>query len=186
MLSYKNDSTLKADLVSEMKKHRKQDALIKGSYSANNGIFKGCAVGCAVQSLNVKRGLHIAHDDHAALAEASGNPEWLYRLADHLFENLPKPQNSEFAVDYLVAIPVGVDLEPVKWKFCAFILKENIERVLLLKIDDKLKQQVVEAVQGVLSIHEKAIETGKWDESAAESAAVGGLHQICERTPKTS
>ena len=97
-----------------MKKHRNLDALIKGSYAKENGIFKGCAVGCAVQSLNVKRGLHIKHDDHAGIAEASGVPEWLYRLADTLFENLPEPENQDFAVEYLEAIPGGVNLEPVK------------------------------------------------------------------------
>ncbi len=183
MLSYLNDPKLKTAMVAEMEKHQKQDAIIKGTYAQQNGMFKGCAVGCAVQSLNISRGLHIQHDDHASLAEAIQIPEWLWRLQDGLFENLPEPLNSQFAVDFIKAIPVGIDLEPVKWKFCAFILKENIERVLLLKIDAKLKEQVVTAIKGVLDLHEKAVMSGKWDESAwsaAESAAESAAGSAAE------
>jgi len=169
-LSYHNDKKLKDDMVKEMLHHQKADALIKGTYSRMNGIFRGCAVGCGVQSLNLKRGLTIKHDDHAEYAKALGVPEWLARLEDTLFENLPEKESKEFPVKLLKVIPVGVNLESVKWKFSAFILKENIERVLLLKIEDKLKEQVVNAIKGVLNLHEKAVETGKWDESAAESA----------------
>lgn len=89
MLSYHNDSKLKKDMVSEMKIHKKQDDFMKGAYVHQSGRFKGCAVGCAVQSLNVKRGLTLPHDNHAKLAEASGILEWLWRLQDTLFEQLP-------------------------------------------------------------------------------------------------
>lgn len=136
-----------------------------------NGKFQGCAVGCAVQSLNVKRGLSLSHNDHFALAEASGIPEWLYRIQDTIFEGLPKGEGGKFSIEFFEAINPGVNLEPVKWKFYAFILKENIERVLLLNIDDKLKQEVVEAIHDVLSLHEKAIKNGEWAARSAASAA---------------
>ena len=174
LLSYHNDPQLKADIVAEMKIHQKQDDLIKGSYKQENGRFKGCAVGCGVQSLNVKKGLSIRHDDHLGYANALGIPEWLARLEDILFEGLEETESNSFPVRFLKAIPIGVDLEPVKWKFCAFILKEQIDLVLGLKIDVKLKEQVVNAIQDVLSLHVRAIKSGQWDEkaeSAAESAA---------------
>ncbi len=171
-LSYHNDATLKKDMVEEMAIHKKQDAFIKGTYGHMNGQFKGCAVGCGIHSLNVRRNLGIeAFGDHAAYSKALGIPEWLARLEDTLFENLPKKEANNFPLDFVKAMPIGVDLEPVKWRFCALILKENIERVLTLKIKDDLKQQVVESIQGVLKLHETAIDTGKWDESAAGSAA---------------
>ena len=169
MLTYQNDKKFKKEMVSEMVWHRKQDNLIKGTY-AKNGKF--CAVGCGVESLNRRKGLEIKHDDHAAYAKALGIPEWLARLEDTLFENLPSEESKEFPVKFLRAIPVGVDLEPVKWRFCAFILKENIERVLALKdISEDLKKQVVDAIRGCLALHEQAVKSGNWDESAAESAA---------------
>jgi len=170
-VSYHNDPKLKKDMVSEMKKHYEMDAFDKGTYGHMNGQFKGCAVGCGVNSLNVRRGLKIAVDDHAEYSKALGIPEWLARIEDTLFEKLPEKESKEFPLAFVKAIPIGVDLEPVKWKFCSFLLKENIDRVLKLKIDDKLKEQVVTAIQGVLKLHENALETGKWDESAAWSAA---------------
>src|SRR3990167_353368 len=154
-----------------MEKHRKNDQFIKGKYSQMNGKFKGCAVCCAIDSMNVRLKKNYAYDSHKVFEEAIGVPEWLARLSDTIFEGLPEVDNSKFAVDFLKAIPVGVNLEPVKWHFCAFILKENIERVLSLKIDDKLKDQVVSSIRQCLALHENAIKTGLWDESAARSAA---------------
>ena len=166
MLSYLNDKKLKTAIVKEMKEHQKHDQFIKGSYGKENGIFKGCSVGCAVHSLNRIKGITIPYGSHSRLAEAIGIPEWLWLLNDTLFENLPDGENSQFSVDFLNAVPVGVDLTSVRWKFCAFILKENIERVLLLDIKDEIKKQVVDAIRGVLVLHEEAIKT----RSAAESA----------------
>lgn len=172
MKSFNGEAQLKADLIDEMKKHQEADDFLKGTYAKQNGRFKGCAVGCSVQSLIVRRGVKIAHNDHAALGDAIGAPEWLMRLQDTLFENLPEKESKAFPVKFYEAMPVGVNLDPVKWKFCAFILKGNIERVLSLKdIEDNLREQVVTAIQGVLSVHEKAIQSGEWDQSAAESAA---------------
>ncbi len=45
-------------------------------------------------------------------------------------------------------------------------MKENIDRVLNLDISDGLKEQVVSAIRQVLNVHETAIKTGEWNESA--------------------
>ena len=172
LISYHNDPKLKESIVSEMCKHQKQDQFIKGTYAKMNGKFKGCAVGCAIDSFNIKLGKSYDKNNHKAFEEAIGVPEYLARVQDTIFEGLPEKENSKFAVDFLAAIPVGVNLYPVKWKFCAFILKENIERTLTLKyISDELKEKVVNSIRQCLKLHEDAIETGKWDESAAVSAA---------------
>jgi len=156
LLSFHNDEKIKQKYVERLEAHAKADEFIKGGYWENG---KGCAVGCTIHS-----------DSHRAYETELGIPEWLARLEDVLFEGLDNRDAKTFAVDFLISIPVGVDLNPIKWKFCAYILKENIDRVLKLKIDDKLKQQVVEAVQGCLKINEDAIRSGKWDDSAAKSA----------------
>ena len=170
MLSYKSDKKLKSMMVKEMKLHQEQDAIIKGAYGKENGIFKGCAVGCAVRSLNLKMNKHYAYGDHTAYEKELGLPEWLARLEDKIFEGLPDDEAKRFPVEFLKSIPVGVNLDSVKWKFCSFILRENIERVLALTIDEALKKQVVDAIRQCLALQEKAIKTGKFDESA-ESAA---------------
>ncbi len=173
--TYKGDIELKKYMVKEAVAHRKSDELVKGTYGdISAGAWKGCAVGCAIKSLNAKLGTNHSTADHSFLEEQSLYPEWLARLQDTLFEGLPEKESQQWPERFTKAIPVGVsfkDLEPIRWKFCALILKENIERVLTLNIKDELKKQVVDAIQGVLTLHENALTTGVWDESAARSAA---------------
>ena len=97
-------------------------------------------------------------------------PEWLARLGKTLFEGLPDDRAKDFRRQFLDAIPVWVNLEPVKWKFCVFLLNENIERVLLLDIDTHLKEQVASAIRECLALHERAIVTGVFDCNASQSA----------------
>src|SRR3990167_5856830 len=169
-LSYHNDKILKRDIISEMKIHEKQDGIIKGTYSKMNGVFKGCAIGCGVESLNKKRGLSLKHDNHATYSEALGIPEWLARLEDSIFEGLDEKEAKTFPVQFLKAIPIGVNLDVVQFKFKKFLLKENFERVEKLKIDQKLKDQVLKAIDLVIGVVDGAIKVGKIDDSAARSA----------------
>ena len=175
LLSYKNNPELKIAFVREIEKHRKADALERGHYGKENGKWKGCAVACSLRSLAIlnKEKLVVEYKDHKKLAvEILGGEqnEWLARLEDTIFEGLSVKESKQWPTQFSKATPVGKNLEPIKWKFCTFILKENIDRVLTLEISDGLKKQVVDAIRGVFEIHEKAIQTGKWDESVAESA----------------
>ena len=172
MKSYLNDTKLKRDFVKEIKWHSDQDKFIKGTYQqGSNGDFKGCAVGCSIHSLNRIKGKKFETDNHKIYETELGIPEWLARLEDTIFEGLPTKEAMEWPLKFSKAIPVGVDLEPVKWKFSAYLMKENIDRVLSLNIIDELKEQVVSSIRGVLKLNEDAIKTGKWDGSAARSAA---------------
>ncbi len=171
MISYKNDPKLKKLFVAEIEKHRKADQIIQGTYGQENGKWKGCAVGCSIHSLNTKLGKAYKTNDHTVYEKELGIPEWLARLEDTLFESLSVQDAKKWPGQFAKAVPVGVNLEPVKWKFCAHLMKENIERVLTLDISEDLKKQVVDAIRQVLSVYESAIETGTWNESAARSAA---------------
>jgi hypothetical protein len=162
-LSFKNDPKIKRALVKRMNDHIKADELVQ---KATGQDGKGCTVWCALNNGDLKRGY-----DHTAFPDVLGLPEWLARLQDTLFENLNQEDAKAFSASWVKAIPVGKNLEPVKWKFCVFILKENIERVLLLDIADDLKKQVVDSILGVITLHDDAIKSGNWNESAAESAA---------------
>src|SRR3990167_2899616 len=131
MLTFHNNHKIKEKYLSRIEAHFLADEIIKGKYWEGG---KGCAVGCTIHSSN-----HLAYETKL------GIPEWLARLEDLLFENLPSDKAKLWPKKFLEAVPVGVDLQPVRWKFCAFILKENINRVLLLEISDVLKDQVVDA-----------------------------------------
>ncbi len=173
LIAYKNDPVLKKKFVAEIIKHRKADQITQRTYGEENGKWKGCAVACSLRSLAIleRERLVTTYDQHAEYETKLGIPEWLARLEDTIFEGLPVEDAKKWPEQFSEAIPVGANLEPVKWKFCAVILKENIDRVLTLKIADDLKKQVVDAIQDVLSLHENAVKIGKWDESAVRSAA---------------
>ncbi len=147
------------------------DMILQGTYSQGTGDnWRGCAVGCSIHSLNRLQNKRYTTDDHTVYEEALGIPEWLARLEDTIFEGLPKDDAMKWPLRFAKAVPVGKDLESIKWKFCAFVLSRNIERVLTLNIADELKEQIVSSIRGVLVLHEEAIKTGVWGESAAWSA----------------
>ena len=172
LISYHGDENLKKQLVSEIAQHRTADQIIQGTYGEGIGKnWRGCAVGCSIHSLNRKLGKKYSISDHKVYEKALGLPEWLARLEDEIFDGLPKEEAMKWPEQFAQAIPVGVNVERVKWQFCSFILKENSERVLTLNISDELKKQVVESIQGVLAVHENALKSGIWDQFAAESAA---------------
>ena len=153
------EAKVKKHFVNQLLEHRRLEHLVQGVGFEKNGTTKGCNIGCLFE-----------HYDHAKGEQESGIPEVLLRLADTIFEGLPAKKANDFAVEWPKAIKPGADISRVRWQFCAFILKENIKRVLLLKIKDKLKEQVVSAIKGVCDLHEKAAITGEWNQSAARSA----------------
>ena len=170
-LSWKSDKKLKTALVKEMYSHKEQDQIIKGTYGKQNGVWKGCAVGCAIHSLNIKKKTDWKTDDHSVYEKELGIPLFLAYLEDNIFEGLPDKDNSQFAVDFLEAIPVGVNLEPVKYKFLKYLLEENHKTVSALKdIKDDLKKQVLNAIDMCMAVMDGAIKTGKIDGSAASAA----------------
>ena len=173
--TYKNDAAFKAMFVAETIKHRKVDKLIKGTYGqGENGTFKGCAVGCAIETINNQLGKSYDNSAHSVLEEESLYPEWLAHLQDTIFEGLEESLSQTWPERFSKAIPVGVeftDLDKVKYQFCIYLLKENIKTVKSLDISDSLRTQVIDSIRQVVKLHENALSTGEWDGSAAESAA---------------
>ena len=158
MIAFHGDPKVKAKYLSRLKAHAKADEIQHGYYWENG---KGCAVGCTIHS-----------NSHKAYEKELGLPEWLARLEDRLFEGMGNGEAKKFPIQFLSSIPVGMEnFDLVKWKFSAFLMKENIKRVEGLKITKDLKEQVVSAIQGVLTVHENAIDSGVWNGSAADSAA---------------
>jgi hypothetical protein len=113
--TYRNDPALKAELVARMRDHQDADRLIRGTYW---DVGKGCAVGCTViDILAAEQGVSLADVDiddttwHEEWARVTGLPEWLGRLGDWLFENLPGERWRSWPLELLEAVPVGVNLD---------------------------------------------------------------------------
>jgi len=156
MLSFHNDIEVKEKYVNRVKAHAKADNLIQGTGWENG---KGCAIGCTLESF-----------DHSAYPTELGLPEWSAKLEDKLFEGMENKFAMKFPLDFLEAIPVGVDLEPVKWKFCSYLCSENLSIVENCDIDKDLKSQVSDSIKTIKSLHDNAAKTGVWYGSEADSA----------------
>ena len=96
MLAYHNDQNLKADILKQLRAHKKADEIVKGQYWENG---KGCAVRCTVHS-----------SDHAAYETKFGIPIMLARLEDTIFEGLPNGRAKEWPIQFMSAIEPGADL----------------------------------------------------------------------------
>lgn len=169
--SYHGDSNLKFLVISEMERHRVADQFIKGSYERSDGVFKGCAVGCTIDSINKILGKSYNYNSHEAFEETIGVPTWLAYLQDRIFEGLPCGEDSQFAVDFLSSIPIGIDLNCIRNKFFSFLMGENIKLVRgLSDLTDELRDQFVSCIQGVLDLYiSDSTDIKAW--SAARAAA---------------
>lgn len=130
--AYHNDPALKTQVVALIHWHREQDRLIKGVYQdTRTGVFRGCAVGCTLRSLQEITG--IAQEDYSVRARYEtliGVPQALAGVQDRLFETLPTPENQAFAVAFLDAIPVGADLSLVWPHLAVWLLTDPVYGVV--------------------------------------------------------
>jgi hypothetical protein len=125
LLAFHGDTQLKADLLAEIIKHRKQDQIVKGSYGRENGVWKGCAVGCSIHSLNQVRGLELDTSQHAAYESGFGIPRILARLEDGIFESLPDDLHLTWPERFISATPVNADLSLVWPQFAHWMLVDQ-------------------------------------------------------------
>jgi hypothetical protein len=165
MLSFHGKQEIKDKYLNRVIKHRELDNIIQG-IGWENG--KGCAVGCTLENYN-----------HSRYPMELGLPEWLARLEDKIFEELPKEKAMLWPERFLDAIPVGVCVEKVKH----IISIKRMER--LLEIQNKLlekhnEQYIVDTINSIklvinchkLELNEQYCDWSAWAaaESAAESA----------------
>ena len=157
MLSYHGDATIKTKFALRFAAHRAADDVIQGTGFDGS---RGCFVGCTLDNY-----------DHAQFPIELGWPEWLARLADKIFEGIPKAEAAQFGTDLLAAVPVGVDLEPVRFHLALARHQIQIER--LRGNPEPYAAQCIAALEGVIAFCKQSLD-GFSDEaawSAARSAA---------------
>jgi hypothetical protein len=167
MLAYHNDPQLKEQFLSLLRWHQEQDRIIKGKYADNpkNGLisvagfslpskFKGCAIGCSINSLKAITGrTDIEYGDHAAYEELIGVPHILARLEDGIFERLPDEKSQAWPVRFAEAIPAGADLSLVWPRFAHWLLVDERDGVIrFAKTDDQR-----DAIRGVAELYQDTI-----------------------------
>ncbi len=165
LLAFNKDKKLKAGLLKEVHKHYEQDQIIKGTYGDASMVkFRGCAVGCSIDSYNRLTGEKNYTGSHVTF-EKFGFPEWLARVQDTIFEGLPKDKSVKWPERFFKAVRPGADLNKIKGPFLVFVLQSDLKNV-----DKKKFPYVVKSIKDIIALHKrKSVTAEEW--SAAESAA---------------
>ena len=150
--SWHGDPAIKEKYQARMRAHIEADELIRGQGWEEG---KGCAVGCTFDAY-----------DHTRGPVEIGMPEWLMRLIDVIFEGVSEERSILWPEQFLEAVPVGIDLEPVRWKLAIARHKRQLE--VLTTNQEPYARQVEGALHMTIAYFEMLL-SGE-PESAAESA----------------
>jgi hypothetical protein len=144
MKSFHNKPELKEMMLEEVLKHQKADEIIQGSYESRG---KYCAVGCSIESLNMRLGKHYSHGDHSVYETELGIPKIIARLEDRIFEGLEREKAKMFPLRFIQAVPVGVDLSLVWPKFAIWLLGDEKDGVIKYVETDEQKKIIIDIVE---------------------------------------
>lgn len=115
LIAYHGNKKLKSGALKKMREHRKADRIIQAfgywAEDPDDGVWKGCAVGCLIES-----GRHSEYEPQF------GIPALLAHLEDGIFESLPATVAKDWPVRFLNAIPVGADLSTVWPQFVVWLM----------------------------------------------------------------
>lgn len=126
MKAFTNTPITKKKLLQHLESHKKADAFIKGSYSNKISntppkpfsyrYFKGCAIGCAVNSVNLELGNNefIGNSDHKALSRRLNIPSDILYLIDNMFETMSINEGENLMIDFIKNVKIGSDLSVIK------------------------------------------------------------------------
>ena len=151
MLTWHNEPHRRDKMVASMAAHILADRLVAGATGGSQQ--KGCTVACAYQSvIGTWEGCY----DHAGLADHLGVPQWVPRLADRIYEGLPKDDQPAFSQAWLARLPVGVDVvtSGLSRRLMAWVIREsrgNMQRCrdAFVANRDKIPARIYDARQEV-------------------------------------
>lgn len=132
LVAYNNDPKLKSALVREIKWHQKQDRIVQGQYGSCGEEFRGCAIGCAINSLSRVQKKCLPTDRHMVLQEELGIPVEIAHLIDAIFEELSQADAMGWPLRVAKAVKPGADLSMVIPHFLYWILSGEKDGLLSL------------------------------------------------------
>jgi len=134
MKAFHNNLDIKHKYLERVRAHRKADNLIQGT---GWRYGKGCAVGCTLEVY-----------DHSLYPIELGIPEWLAKLEDAIFENLPNDKAMMWPERFLAAINAGSDLRKIDTHFIIYVLGQTIVSMDACVFDRDSNPEVVKAIEG--------------------------------------
>lgn len=123
IISFHGKQEIKDKYIARLEAHYKADEIVQGTTWENG---KGCAVGCTLHSYK-----HDAYETELGIV-------WpLAMLEDGLFEKLRTKDAKEFPLQFLKAIPVGIDTNIPFKKFIIWSLTDEKDGLIHVVKDEK-------------------------------------------------
>src|SRR6266702_1569963 len=159
MQAFHNDPAIKERYVARMKQHIAKDHLVRGIYWDG---WRGCAIGCTVET---------SQNVHEKIESELNIPRQLTYLEDYLFENISSDHYSNFALEFLEAIPTGADLALVIPRFLTWLLVDPEKGVN--RFADERGKHVCEIVAGLYRriVEGETIIYDEWRDARADADA---------------
>lgn len=124
----------KNEVLLRLEEHKRLDQIVQGiGFNPNSG--RGCSVGCILDKY-----------DHSAFETELGIPRWLAHLVDFIHEGLPNSEHVDWPIQFITAVPEGVDLDK---------LRHTIALRWLRGLEDTHP-----IVPLVIALHERALTSG--------------------------
>ena len=147
MLSFHNDPKIKDKYLDRVRKN-------------------GGAVGCTLE-----------HNDSKRYPIELGLPVWLARLEEEIFNNLPVDKAKQWPLNFLKAIPIGVDVDAARHLIDIRRLDRliSIQEKLLSKNEGAVKSAIVatiSAIKIIKSCHDAALNEMGFDVTFEEAKDV--------------
>jgi hypothetical protein len=151
LISFHGKQEIKDAKIADIKKHRELDNLKQGTYW--NGQ-KGCAVTCTMFTPEdfLKKNVDESNI-HGRYETVLGIPRIIARLEDRIFEGLPVLESKDWPLNFIEAIPVGVDLTNVWRKLMIWLLTDDAEGVVKYAKNENGRQ----AIRNVAQLFEKSL-----------------------------
>jgi hypothetical protein len=121
MISFHGKPELKDQLLKNLRAHHAADEFYQGHYWDDG---KGCAVGCSIVDFGGNTG------DHEEYERLFGIPRVLARLEDGIFEGLSVDESKWWPIAFIEAIPVGVEMVLVFYRFMEWLLIDPSDGVI--------------------------------------------------------
>jgi hypothetical protein len=151
LLAFHGEQGIKDQYLARVMLHRQADRLIQGTgwTKGNDGVFRGCAVGCCLESY-----------DHSQYPIELGIPQVLAHLEDRIFERLPKKQAMLWPERFLDAAQPGADLSCVWPAFAAWLLLDSKHGAI--RFAQTAEQRAVISETGTLCRNSVPIGDPRW------------------------
>lgn len=117
MKSYHNNPALQQKALEKLQQALQENRVLQDKNDFYSNQYwkegKGTVIGCISETGELEE-----------IAQQWGIPQQLLKIQNHIFHFLEEKKAQQFGLDFLKAIPVGVDLEPVWKQYFIWLLAE--------------------------------------------------------------